>query len=145
MAHENIDERRKVVKRIIKKYTTKDLSRIAKLFNCSYAAICMDVAYLKRKNDITIFPSNRVKKEVLLRDNHTCQYCLKSNIVLFVDHIIPWMMGGNGMDYNLVACCASCNSFKMKHIWIPNNFKTIEYLNPEWANKIKFLSTKDYR
>ncbi len=54
------------------------------------------------------------RKNILLRDRNTCQYCgvvLPSN-ELTLDHVIPRSRGGNSTWENLVACCHSCNRRK---------------------------------
>jgi 5-methylcytosine-specific restriction endonuclease McrA len=52
------------------------------------------------------------KREILLRDEFTCQYCGKSLPYLTIDHIVPRRLGGSHSWENLVAACASCNYFK---------------------------------
>ena len=54
-------------------------------------------------------PVNR--REVLKRDEHTCQYCgSKRNLTL--DHVLPRSKGGQHTWENVVAACAPCNSQK---------------------------------
>jgi 5-methylcytosine-specific restriction endonuclease McrA len=139
MAHPNIEERRKAVAKLIKRaYTIKDLKNIAECFNCSYHAVKSDIIFINSKYKYTVFPTKKVKLQVLERDKHTCQYCGKQNSILFVDHVIPYAMGGVGYDYNLVACCGSCNIYKGKNgrVWKPNNLEVLRLLNPEWHEKI---------
>ena len=52
------------------------------------------------------------RKNILKRDNHTCQYCSISSVPMTVDHIIPKQKGGEDTWYNLVAACVSCNTKK---------------------------------
>ena len=52
------------------------------------------------------------RKNVLKRDNYTCQYCKSKNIELTLDHIIPKDKGGNDSWSNLVAACRKCNMKK---------------------------------
>lgn len=54
------------------------------------------------------------KKNVFLRDNHTCQYCGKkvSSSDLTVDHVIPISKGGRDYWENVVTACAKCNHKK---------------------------------
>lgn len=52
------------------------------------------------------------KKNILKRDNFTCQYCGKQNVVLTIDHIIPKDMGGKDEWENLVCACTDCNGKK---------------------------------
>ncbi|MBW4617644.1 MAG: HNH endonuclease [Desmonostoc vinosum HA7617-LM4] len=54
-------------------------------------------------------PVNR--REVLKRDNHTCQYC-GSTKRLTLDHVIPRSKGGQHCWDNVVTACEKCNSVK---------------------------------
>ena len=60
-------------------------------------------------------PRQRVKltrREILRRDNYTCQYCGKHSMDLTIDHVIPRHMGGPHAWTNVVAACPSCNHRK---------------------------------
>ena len=60
-------------------------------------------------------PRQRVrltKREILLRDEYTCQYCGKRLSNLTIDHVIPRRLGGSHSWENLVAACPSCNYHK---------------------------------
>ncbi len=54
------------------------------------------------------------RKNILVRDHHTCQYCHvrfgASDLTL--DHVMPRSRGGNNSWENLVACCRRCNNRK---------------------------------
>ncbi len=52
------------------------------------------------------------KREVLRRDNYTCQYCGQHVSYLTVDHVIPRHLGGEHVWNNLVAACPHCNHRK---------------------------------
>ena len=52
------------------------------------------------------------KKEVFLRDRHTCQYCGERNKVLTVDHVRPRRQGGQQTWENIVSACIPCNHSK---------------------------------
>ena len=54
------------------------------------------------------------RKNILLRDRHTCQYCSQifSPIELTLDHVIPRSRGGKSSWENLVTCCRRCNNCK---------------------------------
>ena len=52
------------------------------------------------------------KREILRRDEYTCQYCGKGYSYLTIDHIIPRRLGGNHSWDNLVAACPACNHHK---------------------------------
>ncbi len=61
-------------------------------------------------------PMQRValtKKNILLRDDHTCQYCgLRGERMMTVDHVIPRSKGGPSTWENLVCACMRCNNRK---------------------------------
>ncbi len=54
------------------------------------------------------------RKNILMRDRYTCQYCLKSSPSgeLTLDHVIPRSRAGETTWENLVACCHYCNNRK---------------------------------
>jgi 5-methylcytosine-specific restriction endonuclease McrA len=52
------------------------------------------------------------KREILRRDNFTCQYCGRQAPYLTIDHIIPRHLGGEHTWNNLVAACPNCNHRK---------------------------------
>src|SRR6267378_6011910 len=58
------------------------------------------------------------RKNILLRDRNTCQYCgeVLPSGELTLDHVIPRSRGGLSTWENLVACCHSCNRRKGKHL-----------------------------
>ncbi len=52
------------------------------------------------------------KREILRRDEFTCQYCGRQMRYLTIDHVIPRHRGGPHTWQNLVAACATCNRQK---------------------------------
>src|SRR6202522_2896003 len=54
------------------------------------------------------------RKNILLRDRNTCQYCsvVLPSSELTLDHVVPRSRGGNSTWENLVACCHACNRRK---------------------------------
>jgi 5-methylcytosine-specific restriction endonuclease McrA len=53
------------------------------------------------------------KKNVLLRDDYTCAYCVAAGgRDMTVDHVVPRSHGGRSVWENLVACCSACNARK---------------------------------
>ncbi len=54
------------------------------------------------------------RKNILLRDHSTCQYCGKQYTPseLTLDHVLPRSRGGESAWDNLVACCKRCNHRK---------------------------------
>jgi 5-methylcytosine-specific restriction endonuclease McrA len=54
------------------------------------------------------------RKNILLRDRNSCQYCnvILTSSELTLDHVVPRSRGGLSTWENLVACCHSCNRRK---------------------------------
>jgi 5-methylcytosine-specific restriction endonuclease McrA len=52
------------------------------------------------------------KREILRRDNYTCQYCGQKSARLTLDHVTPRRLGGEHAWDNLVAACPACNHRK---------------------------------
>jgi 5-methylcytosine-specific restriction endonuclease McrA len=52
------------------------------------------------------------KREILRRDDYTCQYCGRKAKQLTIDHIIPRHAGGKNEWHNMVAACPTCNRHK---------------------------------
>ena len=54
------------------------------------------------------------RKNILLRDRNTCQYCgvVLNSGELTLDHVQPRSRGGLSTWENLVACCYTCNNRK---------------------------------
>src|SRR5215475_3258609 len=54
------------------------------------------------------------RKNILLRDRNTCQFCGKvfPSSELTLDHVVPRSRGGRSSWENLVACCYRCNNSK---------------------------------
>jgi 5-methylcytosine-specific restriction endonuclease McrA len=59
--------------------------------------------------------STPTRRNVLIRDCWTCQYCGKSSkdqTKLTIDHVMPKSRGGDSSWTNLVAACERCNGVK---------------------------------
>src|ERR1044072_7796681 len=54
------------------------------------------------------------RKNILMRDRYTCQYCHRTlpSVELTLDHVIPRSRAGETAWENLVACCHPCNNRK---------------------------------
>jgi len=54
------------------------------------------------------------RKNILLRDRNTCQFCVRvfPSSELTLDHVVPRSRGGRSTWENLVACCYRCNNSK---------------------------------
>ncbi|MGH9613284.1 MAG: HNH endonuclease [Bryobacteraceae bacterium] len=54
------------------------------------------------------------RKNILMRDRYTCQYCHRTlpSGELTLDHVVPRSRAGETAWENLVACCHPCNNRK---------------------------------
>jgi len=54
------------------------------------------------------------RKNILMRDRYTCQYCHRTlpSSELTLDHVVPRSRAGESNWENLVACCNPCNNRK---------------------------------
>jgi 5-methylcytosine-specific restriction endonuclease McrA len=52
------------------------------------------------------------KRNILKRDNYTCQYCGTKSGQMTADHVIPKSLGGKDTWDNLVCACVKCNNEK---------------------------------
>ena len=52
------------------------------------------------------------RREIFLRDNHTCQYCGYESRDMTVDHVVPRQRGGRHTWDNVVTACRRCNHRK---------------------------------
>lgn len=75
------------------------------------------VIALYRFIDEKFFKLPCTRKNVMVRDGYTCQYCGDQlyNGELTVDHIIPRSKGGKTAWENVVAACIKCNQAKSNH------------------------------
>ena len=70
------------------------------------------------------------KKNILLRDDYTCQYCgVRRERLMTVDHVHPKSKGGPSTWENLVCACMYCNNRK--------NNRTPEHANMALKRKPK--------
>lgn len=91
------------------------------------------------------------RKNILFRDNYTCQYC-SSHENLTIDHVVPAAVGGQWTWENLVTACSRCNSkkgrksleeAKMKLIKVPKKPKDYDILAiPLTAAALRVLTAK---
>ena len=52
------------------------------------------------------------RKNIVIRDGHTCAYCGTTRGNMTVDHVIPKTQGGSDSWENLVCACERCNNMK---------------------------------
>lgn len=78
--------------------------------NISIAAPCViKLKEFVRYNNNDIIVSRR---NLMMRDKHTCQYCGTRTGPLTIDHVIPRKKGGSDTWENLVIACIKCNLLK---------------------------------
>jgi len=67
------------------------------------------------------------RKNILLRDRNTCQYCgiVLASGELTLDHVLPRSRGGLSTWENLVACCHSCNRTKGNQLLLETEMKLL--------------------
>jgi 5-methylcytosine-specific restriction endonuclease McrA len=84
------------------------------------ARIVMNAPSVIRLTEYRHIPHERrslSRKNILIRDQYTCQYCAKTfpPADLTLDHVLPRSCGGGSTWENLVACCKKCNHRKGSH------------------------------
>jgi len=69
------------------------------------------VLLLASYNRVPHGPLRLSRRNIFLRDNHTCQYCARRlpSRDLNLDHVIPRSRGGRSTWENLVTSCRTCN------------------------------------
>ncbi|KAG8472803.1 hypothetical protein CXB51_034686 [Gossypium anomalum] len=96
---------------------------------CWRRAICLEfmekVPHLLQVVKRRRIRSNLSRKNVLFRDNFTCQYC-SARDNLTIDHVLPVARGGEWKWENLVTACAKCNSKKGQKTLEEANMKLIK-------------------
>jgi 5-methylcytosine-specific restriction endonuclease McrA len=110
-----INVRRAIVLLLAGKAEPLDLSGTPNVWHVRSPSMVLDVPeHIRMKFTGTerIWKVPRVnRREVLRRDNHTCQYCgSRKNLTL--DHVFPKSKGGTHTWDNVVTACGSCNSRK---------------------------------
>lgn len=84
------------------------------------------------------FPPRQVKfsrRNIYLRDNHTCQYCgiMPPKDEITIDHIIPRSRGGKTTWENVVLACVRCNTKKGSKLPQEANLKLLSTpVKPHW-------------
>jgi 5-methylcytosine-specific restriction endonuclease McrA len=75
------------------------------------------------------------RQNVFIRDQLTCQYCLKqiSEKRLTIDHVLPLSKGGQHEWTNVVAACSSCNNRKGNRTPEQANMRLLRApVRPKW-------------
>ena len=79
------------------------------------------------------------RKNVFIRDNHTCQYC-GTHEQLSIDHVMPVSRGGKTEFENCVTSCVKCNISKGNRT--PQEARLKLYKHPYEPTIIEFLTYK---
>lgn len=100
--------------KLIVKHKAEVLKYSSQVVRSAEKVIMKIPAVLKLLKIIRIIYKSRIpfsKKNVMIRDNYTCQYC-GSKKELTIDHVIPVSRGGKSNFENCVTACKSCNTKK---------------------------------
>ena len=76
------------------------------------------VIVLFRYIDEKYFTLPCTRKNILIRDENTCQYCAKTfwDSDLTLDHVMPKSKGGTSTWTNVVSACKPCNQKKRDYL-----------------------------
>lgn len=76
--------------------------------------VAPEVILLARYNRVPAHPAPFTRRNLFLRDDHTCQYCGRKAKPdhLSVDHVQPRSRGGSTTWENCVLACIGCNARK---------------------------------
>lgn len=73
--------------------------------------------------------TKELRKEIVERDNYTCQLCGKympDEVGLHIDHIIPISKGGKTVKTNLQVLCSKCNGRKSNRTSLVDDYRDPE-------------------
>jgi len=81
------------------------------------------------------------RKNILMRDHHTCQYCQRKlpSCELTLDHVTPKAQNGKSTWENLVACCKTCNHKKGNRTPEQANMKLMAKPRPAGAHTNRLM------
>lgn len=94
--------------------------------------------------DFSRFPPRQLKfsrRNIYLRDGHTCQYCGKvpKKDEVTIDHVIPRSRGGKTTWENVVLACVRCNMKKGSKMLQEAGLKLLnEPVRPHWLACAQF-------
>lgn len=119
----------------------KDLSRFADddvpvIQTPAFKVIIPEVIMLTRFGKLPPRVIKFNRRNIYLRDNHTCQYCgtRPPRDELTIDHIIPRSLGGESIWTNVVLACADCNAKKGSSLLDECGMKLVKRpKKPHWS------------
>ncbi|MCK5614677.1 HNH endonuclease [Candidatus Pacearchaeota archaeon] len=77
------------------------------------------------------------KRNILFRDQFTCQYCGVKKKKLTIDHVMPTSRGGKSTFENCVASCETCNHGKSDRL--PREAKMFLRRQPHQPTIMEFI------
>lgn len=86
------------------------------------------------------------RKNIYLRDKHTCQYCGErfEEKELTLDHVTPVSKGGGNSWENLVTSCFQCNNKKGDRLPLQAGMKLLKQpKQPNWLPFTRFAKHRD--
>lgn len=104
--------------KVVRIYQTVDRGRWVALIECPDGVVRRFAA--EHDKVAAVRPRRKLRRpvklrfDVLARDNYTCRYCGRKapDVVLVIDHVVPFSAGGTDEPSNLVTACEECNSGK---------------------------------
>jgi 5-methylcytosine-specific restriction endonuclease McrA len=89
------------------KYSDRVIQGVSRTFRAPAVAVLVKVVRSVYRGRV---PFSR--RNVMIRDRHTCVYCGSRSGPITMDHVIPRSRGGTNDFDNCVACCRTCNQKK---------------------------------
>jgi 5-methylcytosine-specific restriction endonuclease McrA len=110
----NVCAARRAIVLVLKGVASAEEHSHAHVHSCRQAVRLPSVIRLLEYRRIPIQTRSLSRKNILLRDRYTCQYCLRTlpSSELTLDHVVPRSRAGESTWENLVACCLDCNNRK---------------------------------
>jgi 5-methylcytosine-specific restriction endonuclease McrA len=110
----NVCAARRALVLVLKGVAQPEEQTSANIYSAHQAMPVPSVIRLLEYRRIPIQARSLSRKNILMRDRYTCQYCHKSmnSNELTLDHVIPRSRAGETTWENLVACCHTCNNRK---------------------------------
>lgn len=111
------------------------MSQVQKITTPSFEIAVPEVIML---TEFSRFPPRQLKfsrKNIYLRDSHTCQYCGKvpKKEELTIDHVLPRSRGGKTTWENVVLACIKCNMRKGNKLLHEAGLKLLNQpVKPHW-------------
>ena len=110
----NVTAARRAIVLVLKGVATTEEENGAFLHSARMAVRVPSVIRLTEFRRIPYQPRALSRKNILMRDRYTCQFCgcILPAHELTIDHVIPRSRGGQTDWDNVVACCQRCNTTK---------------------------------